>query len=203
MKKNNKGFTLIELLAVIVILGIILGIAIPKVTQYINNTRKEGLVAFGKDFVSSVRYDATSEMYTLPIHANDVTIITLDIANLNKKEENSPYGGKYLYNKTYVAIVNVGTGADPEYEYYFATQDAKNYAMPLTKESEIDNDKIIAKAKNKMEVTVQALCGTENGTTRTLTTISGLEDIQPTDEFGNKVSWNATIYSTDGCGKNE
>ena len=41
MKKN--GFTLVELLAVIVILAIILVIAVPKITDTINNARKASI----------------------------------------------------------------------------------------------------------------------------------------------------------------
>lgn len=41
---NKKGFTLIELLAVIIILGVLMIIAIPSVTQYIQNSRKEAYV---------------------------------------------------------------------------------------------------------------------------------------------------------------
>ena len=39
-KKYKKGFTLIELLAVIVILGLVLVIAIPKITQTVQNSKK-------------------------------------------------------------------------------------------------------------------------------------------------------------------
>ena len=42
--RNEKGFTLIELLAVIVILGILMFAAIPMVTRYINNSRKDTFV---------------------------------------------------------------------------------------------------------------------------------------------------------------
>ena len=198
----KKGFTLIELLAVIVILGVLIGIAVPQVTQYMNNSKKNAFVSSGKFFVESVRNDATSGFYPLPIANNDVTIVTLDAASLEKSQEKSAFGGKYLYNKSYVAIVNVGTGVDPEYQYYFAAQDSKNYAIPLTLENQISTDRIIAKAKNKMEVTIQSLCGTRDGFVKSYNTISGLDHVQPVDENGNKINWNATIFSKEACSGN-
>ncbi len=50
MKKKN-GFTLIELLAVIIILGILMIIAIPSVTNYISNSRKSAYVDTAKEIV--------------------------------------------------------------------------------------------------------------------------------------------------------
>ena len=201
--KNKRGFTLIELLAVIVILGVLLAIAIPKVSQYINKSRKESFISAGKIFIDSVRHDATSEEYPLPVNSNDVTIVTLDRASLQKSKEKSSFSGKYLFNKSYVAIVNVGTGTYPEYVYYFAAQDSKGYAVALTEESELSYDDVIANAKNKMEVTIQSLCGTDVGNETSLANISGLESIQPVDTNGNKISWNASIFLTDKCVESE
>ena len=51
MKKN--GFTLVELIAVIIILGILMIIAVPRVSTYIDNSRKSAYVATIKDVVAS------------------------------------------------------------------------------------------------------------------------------------------------------
>ena len=199
--KNKKGFTLIELLAVIVILGILLSILIPRVSQYITNSRKSGLISTAQIFINSVRHDATVEDYPLPVNSNDVTIITLDKASLQKSKEKSSFGGNYIYANSYVVIINTGDGTDPDYKYFIAMQDSKNYAVPLTLESELDSSDVVANARNKMEVTIQPLCGTEEGTKTTLATISGLQDYQPTNDAGTRLPWNVTIFSTELCGK--
>ena len=196
---NKKAFTLIELLAVIVILGILLSIAVPQVSQYINNSKKESFISEGKIFIDSLRNDAISDYYKLPSRNNDVTIITLDLVRTEKNKENSAFGGKYIYNKSYVAIVNVGTGENPDYRYFYAAQDTKDYAIPLTLEQNLSKDLIVARAKNKMEVTIQSLCGKEDGFKKSYANISGLESIQPVDGNGNRISWDATIYSGDEC----
>ena len=199
--KNRKGFTLIELLAVIVILGVILAISIPRVSQYITNSRKGSFVSVASLFIDSVRHDATSEDYPMPVNNNDVVIVTLDMASLDKSKEKSAFGGKYLYGNSYVVIINTNNGTNPEYKYFVALQDSKNYALPLTLETDVDTDKVVAHARNKMEVTIQSLCGSEFGTESSLANISGLEKYQPVDENGNRLNWNVTIFSTDKCGQ--
>jgi len=190
MKK--KGFTLIELLAVIVILGVLLMIAIPKVSQYINRSKKDAFVDDGKSYIEAVRKEITSEAYPAPINPNDVTIITIDKIKMEKSQRKSPFGGKYLYNKSYVAVVNEGTGSYPEYKYYYAAQDTKGYAIPLTREDELNKSVVVANAKNKMEVTIQSICGTEDGVVAVYNNLSGLTG-----------SWSAMVFSTDKCGKND
>ena len=42
--KNNKGFTLVEVLAMLVVLGIIIGVTVPNITGILNN-QKTNLIA--------------------------------------------------------------------------------------------------------------------------------------------------------------
>ena len=189
--KNKKGFTLIELLAVIVILAILLAVAIPRVTQYISNSRKDSLVTTAKDFVDSVTKDATSEIYEFPISTGDVTIVSLNIVKLEKGGKKSPFNAKWIDNNCYVAIINIGTDIDPVYKYFVALTDSKRYTIPLTSGEDINTDLIYRKSKTSTDIT--PLCGSPDGKYMTVSNIAGLEKYRPTS------GWSATIYSENGC----
>ena len=189
--RNRKGFTLIELLAVIVILAILLAIAIPSITKYITNSRKDSLVATAKDFVDSVSKDATSEIFEFPIAKNDVTIVSLNMVKLEKGGTKSPFGAKWIDNNCYVAIINVGTDIDPEYKYFVALTDSKRYTIPLTASDEVTSNLIYRRSKSNTDIS--SLCGAKDGKYMTVGNINGLEKYKGT------TGWNATIYSENGC----
>ena len=93
MKKllnNKKGFTLIELLAVIVILAILVMVAIPAVTKYLNAARQGTFADNAKSAISAVRNDVI-------IKGNQNDTYTLEKINglLEKKLNTSPWGAKY------------------------------------------------------------------------------------------------------------
>ena len=188
--KKERGFTLIELLAVIVILAILLAVAIPRVTQYITNSRKDSFITTAKDFADSVTKDATSETYELPIAPNDVTIVSLNLVKLEKGGKKSPFNAKWVDNNCYVAIINVGTDIDPEYKYFVALTDSKRYAIKLTAADELNTDLIYRRKSSSSDIT--SLCGSKDGKYMTLGNINGLEKYKNT-------SWNLTIYSENGC----
>ncbi len=191
--KNKKGFTLIELLAVIVILAIILAIAVPKVTRYITKTRQDGFTSTALDFIEAVRDDTTSEFYDFPIGVDDVTIISLDLIKLEKGGKKSSFNGAWQPKYSYVAIINVGTDVDPDYEYYVAIRDSKRYSIPLTEEDFVERSSIVRDNVSNTKVNITPMCGTENGVYRVIDYIAGLEKYQVS------TGWNATIYSSSEC----
>ena len=191
--KNKKGFTLIELLAVIVILAILLAVAIPQVTKYITNSRKDSYVTTAKDFADAVRKDATGELYDLPIASNDVTIISINMVELEKGGTKSPFNGKWVNDSSYVAIVNTGTDIDPNYKYYVTLTDSKRYTIALTRDDRVNTDSIVRNSASKEKVKVTPICGEKDGTYKIIGNIAGLE------EFRQPNGWNATVYSADGC----
>lgn len=151
VNKKKNGFTLIELLAVIIILGILMIIAIPSVTRYINDSRKSSYVDTAKEIVSGTRNkvnDGKLGMFD--------TSATYYIPSSYIKTENaskSPYGE---FTEAYVAVIYDGKG----YKYYWisvddAGQGVKNIT-PVDKldEDDIESDLTSEMIKNTVEHTV-------------------------------------------------
>lgn len=105
MKKlNKKGFTLIELLAVIVILAILVAVAIPAVTRYLNQARRGAFSSDASTMIEAARNDYL--MGTSGKSGNNVVYTANEInAFLEKKLGKSPYGSDYKLAESFVRIV--------------------------------------------------------------------------------------------------
>lgn len=174
MKKlNKKGFTLIELLAVIVILAVVLGIAIPAVSQYITKSRKNGYVDNLLQFIDAARKGATlGDDYSLPVDNNHATVVkfsTLAIA-LEKGGKNSSYGNQWDPN-SFVVIVNSNTADSPKYDYYVIASDGKyvtgvssTESPSILLESSLKASNIVRKDDNGLTVPTKdsTLCKVDN-----------------------------------------
>ena len=132
---NKKGFTLIELLAVIIILGILMIIAIPSVTKYISDSRKNAYIDTAKEVISGARNlvnDGKLEMFDTD------TSYYIDIKCI--KSENgvpkSPYGE---FAKAYIVVNYDGKG----YEYFWTSVDEAGEGIKnITRNDKLDPDLI-------------------------------------------------------------
>ena len=129
---NKKGFTLIELLAVIIILGILMIIAIPSVTRYISDSRKNAYVDTAKEIIGGARNIVNGgklEMYS--------TNTTYYIPTSCIKTENalkSPYGD---FTQAYVGVIYDGKG----YKYYWiSVDDAGQGVSKITPLDKLDTE---------------------------------------------------------------
>ena len=113
MKKKN-GFTLIELLAVIIILGILMIIAIPSVTNYISNSRKSAYVDTAKEIVSGTRNVVNSGK--LGMYDTNTTYYIPASYIKTENASKSPYGD---FTNAYVVVIYDGKG----YSYYWISVD--------------------------------------------------------------------------------
>ena len=135
-KSKKNGFTLIELLAVIIILGILMIIAIPSVTNYINDSRKSAYVDTAKEIVSGTRnlvndgklgmYDTGTTYYIPAKYVN------------TENSFKSPYGD-FTDESAYVGVIYDGKG----YKYYWISSDDTGQGIPdITPVDKLDTDNI-------------------------------------------------------------
>lgn len=130
LKNNKKGFTLIELLAVIVILAILVMVAIPAVTKYLNSARQGTFADNAKSAIGAVRNDVimngkTNVLYTLNGTALTSYSGTPEKINdlLEKKLTTSPWGKKYDES----SYIYVETKADGDTTYYMCLVDSDGH----------------------------------------------------------------------------
>ena len=131
--KNKKGFTLIELLAVIIILGILMIIAIPAVTEYISSSRKSAYITTATRYIDGVRNIVNAAK--IPIYDKEATYYIPGSCVSMEKGGKSPYGD---WREYYVVVTYDGTG----YDYYWTSRDETNTGIYLTYQDLLDVDRI-------------------------------------------------------------
>lgn len=143
MKKiNQKGFTLIELLAVIVILGIILMIAVPSISNVIANSRRDSFIRTADLYIDGARNMALAGTIDTQVDPGRATVVSLSKIELERvkdsAEAKSPFNQKWNMSTTetfaYVVIINTRTQEDPKYTYYFTAKDSSNNCIAMTEE---------------------------------------------------------------------
>lgn len=109
--KNNKGFTLVETIAVIIILGVVLSIAVPSITNVVKSTNKNRMISDAETFISEVKEYVESDTIGNTPKDNKYKLV-----DIKSKLSKSPYGKEYKKN-SYVDITNYSVClTDGEYQ---------------------------------------------------------------------------------------
>jgi len=134
-KKLGFGFTLIELLAVIVILGLLLAIAIPSVTRYINQSKKKTLVTSINSYIDALITEVNDMNYSFT-GANTIYAVPIECIALERGGTN-PFGEWMMANNDYWAYVLVQYDEENStYIYGFTFKDSTDYGLyPLAQKN--------------------------------------------------------------------
>lgn len=130
---KSKGFTLIELLAVVIILGVLMIIAVPAVTNYISSTRKTSYITSVKGYIDGTRTKTNALEY--PITDVETTYYVPTSCISLEKGGQSPFGD---LQESYVVVTYNGSG----YNYYYTGKDTAGYGITLTAEGLLDEDSL-------------------------------------------------------------
>lgn len=167
MKKNN-GFTLIEMLAVILVLAVLLGIAIPTVTGYMQTSRKDAYIDSIKLYIDDVKTKQATREYIL--NNPDVTYyIAFENIETDRKKK-SPYAD---WEEGYVIVVY--NEESRIYDYYVTSVDKKGYKVDITEESKLARGSV--SKVDDLTLSVGKLIG--NRTRAILYGADGEEEITP------------------------
>lgn len=118
--KNNRGFTLVELLAMLVVLGIIMGVTIPNITGILSQSKKTAFIADANKMVETakikiVTHKNGSSAEKIPrIKSGECIVLTLNYLNDNEDIGKGPNDGAYLEYESYVIYKRNGN----KNEYY-------------------------------------------------------------------------------------
>lgn len=154
---NKKGFTLIEILAVIIIMGIIMIVAVPAVTKYINDSRKSAYITTAKDYIKEAESKVVSKEFEF--YDKDVTYY-INIKNLPLES-----GGDSPFGEWVEAYVVVAYTPPETYHYYWVSLDSAGFKVDLTAREDLDESDIYSvdlNDANASEVNSREPIGTRN-----------------------------------------
>lgn len=133
MKNKNSGFTLIELLAVIIILGVLMIVAIPSVTEYISSSRKNAYITTAGQYISGARNKINAA--EIPMYDIEATYYLPTSCISLEKGGDSPFGE---IEEGYIVVTYDGYG----YDYYFTVRDSSNQGILLTDDELLNIERV-------------------------------------------------------------
>lgn len=134
---NNKGFTLVELLAVIAIMSVLLGIAVPTYSRIILNSKKTAYADTALTYIRSAKMKIANKEINKTFDEDTTYYIDVRFLEESGVIAPSPFGD---WIEAYV-IYTIDSKGIPT--YYFLSLDEQGWMIKRKKEDEINKSVVI------------------------------------------------------------
>ena len=156
-RKRKRGFTIIELLAAIIILGILLIIAIPAISKYLDSSRSDSYIATAKNIMASARNIVNEGK--ISFYDTDVSYFIPTTCIKSENSNSSPYGE---FDPAYV-IVNYSEDGKG-FEYFWISRDVEGFGIPTPiSYDDLSEDDVVSGLKQS-DIRTDRAIGTRNYT---------------------------------------
>lgn len=126
--KNRKGFTLVELLAMLVVLGILMGVAIPNISGILANNKLNVMKADASKMADSAKMKFLRLSKDEKPGPNQCVIFALNYLNDSDDIKNGPNGGEYLMFDSFVIVKKTRNATEGvnQFDYYIRLIERKD-----------------------------------------------------------------------------
>ena len=162
--KNRMGFTMIELLSAMVVLGLIVGIAVPAISEAVNKTRNKTYVSDALKLISNAEYQFRKDN-TLPKPTKSRCIVMSLVYLNNGVFDDAPNGGEYLRNKSFVVAVNDNLTNETKYYVRLVEDrgDSEYRGIDLKSKDELNEEAAYNYVTNFEESSLYGIGGSNSG----------------------------------------
>lgn len=169
---NKKAFTLIELLAVIIILGVLLLIAVPAVSRYIQESREDTYATNLSKFVDAVSPEVNSYNEPYTFSTDEYLVVPIACLDLERGDSSKSPFGPYVKTKSYVVVTRKENNGG--FEYHVAALDETGFGSDLNEPDKVtisdlkDGDTIVPISGNSTDgysIDLSGKPGIKTGTT--------------------------------------
>ena len=117
--RHNKGFTLVELLAMLVVLAILMGVAVPNITGILGSQRVNTMKADAMNLAEAAKIKVAKDTTIDKPTTGQCLVFSLDSLDDNDDFGTGPNGGVYNNYESFVIYTRVSTGGTTtKFKYY-------------------------------------------------------------------------------------